>query len=308
MNVIALTPRGYCHGVVNAIQTLKTIVNDPTVKRPIYVLGMIVHNQKIVEDFNALGVISLNDTHASRLALIDTITDGTVVITAHGVSDAVLAKAKAKNLQVIDTTCRDVKRSQDTVKQYLSAGYDVLFIGKKSHPETETVLQYAKTVHLIDSAAMVDTLKIKNPLIALTNQTTMSVFDVHDISEKIRLKYPHVEIIEALCDATKTRQLAVMHQNKNTDHCFVVGDKRSHNANKLVEVSLAHGVNASLIQSVEDIDLDVLKHTTQVSVTSGASTPTALTKEVLDFLIQFDKDDPKTHYKISHIKDQNLFL
>ncbi len=308
MKVIALTPRGYCHGVVSAIQTLKTVASDPTIKKPIHVLGMVVHNQKIVDDFTALGVISINDAKASRLELIDTISHGTVVITAHGVSDDVIAQARHNNLEVIDTTCRDVKRSQDTVKYYLSMGYDVIFIGKKSHPESETVLQYSSAVHLVDSVAMVDKLTLNNPLVALTNQTTMSVFDVQDIGEKVRHKYPHVEVIEALCDATKTRQLAVMHQDKDTDHCFVVGDKRSHNANKLVEVSNSHGVSASLIQSIEDIHLPSLKHHTKVSVTSGASTPTALTKEVIEFLSQFNKDDPKTHHQVSQVKDQNLFL
>ncbi|MFW6285465.1 MAG: 4-hydroxy-3-methylbut-2-enyl diphosphate reductase, partial [Bacillota bacterium] len=207
-----------------------------------------------------------------------------------------------------DTTCRDVLRSQRTVEAYIHEGYDVVFIGKKDHPESETIRSFGQRAHVVSNEEDAENLAIDNPRIALTNQTTMSLFDVYGLSEAIRKRYPSVEVIEEICDATKTRQLAVKNQPKDTDHCFVVGDPHSNNSRKLVEVSKQSGIPASLIESVEDIDIERLKTFKKVSVTSGASTPTRLTNEVLRFLKAFDKEDPTTHDQTSTVKNTNLFL
>jgi 4-hydroxy-3-methylbut-2-enyl diphosphate reductase len=307
MKVQALIPRGYCHGVVHAINTLKKLVKDPTIKRPIYVLGMVVHNTKITQDFSELGIITLHDPKKTRLELLDLVSEGTIVFTAHGVSDAVYQKATTKNLDIIDTTCKDVKRSQNIVKSYLASGYHVLFIGKKHHPEVETVLSYSDRVHLITNENDIAALTIEqNEKLALTNQTTMSLFDVYTISEALKKRYPNLEIIEEVCNATKTRQLAVMHQDKAIDHCFVVGDTHSNNASKLVEVSKKHGVKASLIRSIEDIDHNQLKDYQYVSVTAAASAPSQITKEVIDFLKAYNPSNPKNPTK-SRVLTNNLF-
>jgi len=307
MEVIALTPRGYCHGVVHAIGVLKRLAYDDTVKHPIYVLGMVVHNQKIVNDFTDLGITTLHNPNKTRLDLLDEVDSGTVVFTAHGVSNQVIQKAKDKGLDVVDTTCKDVTVSQNTVLEYLDNDFDVLFIGKHNHPESETVLTYGNRVHLITSSLDVDALQIDSQKIALTNQTTMSLFDVYKLTEKILNKYPQTEVIEELCAATKTRQLAVMQQDQSIDFCFVVGDPHSNNSNKLVSVSKENGINASLIEGVEDLDIEHLKTLKKVSVTSGASTPTQITKEVISFLSSFDKNKPETHDTTSDVNKKNLF-
>lgn len=305
MQVLALTPRGYCHGVVHAIKVLKDLAHDDTVKRPIYVLGMLLHNKKIVDDFSMLGVHTLHDPKRTRLELLDDIDKGTVVFTAHGVSDHVVEKAKSKNLDIIDTTCKDVRLSQETIKQYLSDGYTVLFIGKKHHPESETASSYGNQVHLIEKINDIETLSLSKEKIAVTNQTTMSLFDIFNLFEAIKKRYPDAELIEEQCDATRSRQLAVMHQPNDIQHCFVVGDKHSNNCTKLVEVALKKGIPSNLINSVEELDIDYLKTLSKVSVTSGASTPSALTKEVIDYLTSFDNIHPKK--PVSTLKDRNLF-
>jgi 4-hydroxy-3-methylbut-2-enyl diphosphate reductase len=307
MKVVALTPRGYCHGVVYAINTVRKIAENPRVKKPIHVLGMIVHNKKIVQDLDALGVKTLHQKGVSRLALLDRINEGTVIFTAHGVSDAVRKKAEEKHLDIIDTTCKDVFKSQETMKAYLSNGYDVIFIGKKTHPESETALALSEKVHVVSSEDDIDALDIKNNKIALTNQTTMSMFDIYQLNEALKKKHPSIELIEEICNATKTRQLAVKTQDKTVGHCFVVGDKYSNNSNKLVETSMQAGISATLIESVEDIDINPLHFFEKVSVTSGASTPTKVTSEVIRFLQAFDKHVPSTHTPTSRIKKTNLF-
>ncbi len=307
MQVVSLTPRGYCHGVVYAINTVRKLTHNPHVKKPIHVLGMIVHNKKIVEDLDALGVKTLHEKGVSRIELLDKIDKGTVVFTAHGVSEQVRKKAEEKNLDIIDTTCKDVIKSQETMKTYLKDGYDVIFIGKKDHPESETARSLGKNVHIVAGEEDIETLTIKNEKIALTNQTTMSMFDIYSLSETLKDKYPSLILIEEICNATKTRQLAVKTQPKDIDHCFVVGDKYSNNSNKLVEVSIQAGINATLIESVEDIDVNRLMFLNKVSVTSGASTPTKVTSEVIRYLRAFDPDDPTTHSVKSSVLSNNIF-
>ena len=306
IEVVKITPRGYCHGVVHAINQLRDILKDKTINRPVYILGKVVHNQKIVDDFSNLGLITLDEKGKSRLQLLDEIEKGTVVFTAHGVSEQVYEKARQKNLDIIDTTCKDVMQSQNTIKKYLHDGYKILFIGKKDHPEVETALSY-DDVYLIEKPRDIHALSFsKDTKIAMTNQTTMSIFDVYHLNEAIKKKYPSVVILDEICDATKLRQLAIKHQPKDIDFCYVVGDPYSNNSNKLVQVSINSGVPARLIESVEDINTNHLKNIKKVSVTSGASTPTQITNEVIHFLNHF-KDQHANQRPKSQYKTTNLF-
>jgi len=306
MEVVKITPRGYCHGVVHAIHQLRQIVKNTTLKKPIYILGKVVHNQKIVDDFSDLGLITLHKEGKTRLELLDKIEQGTVVFTAHGVSEQVYEKAKQKKLDIIDTTCKDVLHSQYTIKKYSNDGYKVLFIGKKNHPEVETALAY-NNVYLINNIDDINALTFsKDTKIAVTNQTTMSLFDIYHLNEHIKKKYPDAEIIEEICDATKLRQLAIKNQPKDIEFCFVVGDKHSNNSNKLAQVSINSGVPAALIESVEDIDPLKLKSLQKVSVTSGASTPTQITNEVIQYLKNYTPNQSNINPK-SQFKYKNLF-
>jgi len=183
LKVHTLTPRGYCHGVVDALKIMRDIAHDPSIKRPIYVLGMVVHNRKVVDDFNALGLYTLDEPGQTRLKMLDKIEAGTVVFTAHGVADEVYEKAKIKGLSIIDTTCQDVRVSQTVIKDYLNDGYDVIFVGKKGHPESETALSYSTRVHVIENIKDLSTLKITSTKIALTNQTTLSFYELYHIIE-----------------------------------------------------------------------------------------------------------------------------
>ncbi len=304
MDVVALTPRGYCHGVVGAINTLRTIGQQSDVPRPIYVLGRVVHNEKIVNDFEELGIITLEGE--SRLDMLDRVEGGSVVITAHGASRGVFEKAYAKGLHVIDTTCSDVYTSQRTMEDYTKQGYTVVFIGKHTHPESETA-RTIDGVRIVQTTDEAKKLRIDNPHIAITNQTTMSLYDIYPIAQTIKTTYPQSVLIEEICDATKTRQEAVMNQDSSIEHCFVVGDPGSNNTAQLARVSHSVGIPATRIPSVEGLDVTMLKNLSKVSVTAGASTPTPLAREVIRFLRAFEANDPKTHDTHSAIKRTNLF-
>ncbi len=303
MHVYALTPRGYCHGVVHAIDAIRKLVADPGVARPITVLGMVVHNTRIVDDFKALGVMTVHDPDKTRLELLDTIDEGTVVITAHGVSQAVIEKAKAKGLNIVDTTCADVTESQRVVREYTDQGYTVFFIGKHNHPEAESAQAISKDVVVVEDVADVEATSVTSSRIAITNQTTMSLFDIYHVGEAIRKQYPNAIVLDEQCDATRSRQLAVKNQPDSVQHCFVVGDKHSNNTRKLVETAREAGIPATRIDSVESLEVKHLSKLSRVSVTSGASTPSALTQEVIRFLKAFDPDNPKTHNTKSNLKN-----
>lgn len=306
MKTIKITPRGYCHGVVNAINTI-TNLDHLSMKFPVYILGMIIHNKQMVQSLESLGYITLHDPSKTRLELLETINEGTVIFTAHGVSPEVYQRAKQKGLEIIDTTCDDVFKSQDVIKKYLNKGYDVIYIGKFTHPESEAAKGISNKVHIIETIQDIDALAIKNSKIVITNQTTMSIYDVYNVSEAAKLKFPNIEFINEICNATRIRQEAISDIPNEVDHVYVVGDKLSNNSKKLVEVAESKSLkSSSLIESLNDIDIDKLSKYTCVAVSSGASTPTKVTSEVISFLQQFDKYDKSTHNNISKLTTNNL--
>lgn len=294
MNVLKITPRGYCHGVVDAITIAQNAALDKSLPRPIYILGMIVHNQHVVDAFEEHGIITLDGD--SRLNILEKIETGTVIMTAHGVSPEVKRKAHEKGLVIIDATCPDVTRTHVLIEEKTDEGYDVIYIGKKGHPEPEGAIGVAPDqVHLIANEADIDTLNITSEKIVVTNQTTMSQWDIQYLIERVKEKYPHAEVYNEICNATQTRQEAVAEQAKYSDLVIVVGDPRSNNSNRLAQIAEEHGqVPAYRIGSLSELKTEWLKGKKTVGVTSGASTPTQLTKEVIDFIEQFDENNKNT--------------
>jgi 4-hydroxy-3-methylbut-2-enyl diphosphate reductase len=284
MDVIKISPRGYCYGVVDAIQLAKTVAKDATAPRPIYVLGQIVHNRHAVEGLHDLGIVTLDGP--DRLSILERVDEGTVIFTAHGVSPQVKERARAKGLNCIDATCPDVMRTHDLVSDLVAKGYEIIYVGKRGHPEPEGVMGEAPGhVHLVENSADVDALDLDAPLIAATNQTTLSQWDTQATMDAIRRKYPQAEVHNEICLATQVRQQAAVEQGRNADVVLVVGDKRSNNSNRLVQVvTEIAGRSAHLIDSVADIKPEWLSDCKTVGVTSGSSTPSELTREVIRYV------------------------
>jgi len=296
MQVFDLTPRGYCHGVLNALSIVKKVIKTESYPRPIYVLGQIVHNKKITEAFERFGVISLDQKGKTRLEMLESIDSGTVIFTAHGISDQAIARAKEKGLVTLNATCRDVIKVHVAVKTKLSEGYKVIYIGHRNHPEPEAVLAISKDIYFVEDEK--DALLLPKDLIQypifVTNQTTLSLYDIDSVLKIIETKYPHYLFDNEICNATTVRQHAVKEQ-PDVDLMLVVGDALSSNSNKLRDVGMkAKHIPSYLISGIEDIKLDWLQNISSVSVTSGASTPTVITEEVIRFLKQYDQKDPTT--------------
>ncbi|WP_102027003.1 4-hydroxy-3-methylbut-2-enyl diphosphate reductase [Salirhabdus sp. Marseille-P4669] len=294
MEVVKIAPRGYCYGVVDAMVIAQNAVKDKNLPRPIYILGMIVHNNHVTEAFKEEGVITLDGKN--RLDLLEDIHEGTVIFTAHGVSPEVKQRAKDKGLTVLDATCPDVTKTHDLIREKVKEGFEIVYIGKKGHPEPEGAVGVAPGhVHLVQTEEDVDNLNLKAEKIIVTNQTTMSQWDVYDVMLKVKEKYPQTEMVQEICMATQVRQEAVAEQAKDCDLTVVVGDPRSNNSNRLAQVSEEiAGTKAFRIADISELKLEWLEGVQRVAVTAGASTPTPITKEVITFLENYDHENADT--------------
>ncbi|WP_376796482.1 4-hydroxy-3-methylbut-2-enyl diphosphate reductase [Thermogemmatispora sp.] len=293
MEVIKISPRGYCYGVVDALQIARRAAKDPTLPRPIHIIGQIVHNRHAIEELTALGIITLDGPN--RAAILEQVKEGTVIFTAHGVSPLVKERARERGLYCIDATCPDVTKTHELVRELVAEGYYILYIGKKGHPEPEGVMgEVPGHISLIESEADVDELRLtpeQESKLAISTQTTLSQWDTQRIINYIKARYPQVKVYIDICAATQLRQEAVVRQAKGADLTIVVGDPRSNNTNRLVQVSeeLA-GVPAVRIEDLSQLKLEWLKGKRRVAVTAGASTPSQITREVIRFLEQYEPE------------------
>ncbi|MEF3352070.1 4-hydroxy-3-methylbut-2-enyl diphosphate reductase [Paenibacillus sp. GYB006] len=294
MEVLRISPRGYCYGVVDAMVLARQAASNLDLPRPIYILGMIVHNSHVTHSFEDEGIITLDGPN--RLEILKQVDKGTVIFTAHGVSPEVRKIAREKGLTTVDATCPDVTKTHDLIREKSAEGYQIIYIGKKGHPEPEGAIGIAPdSVHLIEKEEEIEALDIPKGKIIITNQTTMSQWDIKNIMKKLLQKFPGAEVHNEICLATQVRQEAVAEQAGQADLVIVVGDPRSNNSNRLAQVSEEiAGVTAYRISDVTEIKQEWLKGVNKVAVTSGASTPTPITKEVINYLEQYDANDPET--------------
>jgi 4-hydroxy-3-methylbut-2-enyl diphosphate reductase len=290
MEVIKISPRGYCYGVVDALQIARQAAKDTTLPRPIYIIGQIIHNRHAIDELTNMGVITLDGP--DRLTILEQVNVGTVIFTAHGVSPLVKVHAQERGLHCIDATCPDVTVTHDLVRNLVSQGFYIIYIGKKGHPEPEGVIgEIPGHVSLVETEADVDDLQLdaqQEARIAVSTQTTLSKWDTQRVIERIKSRYPHAEVHVDICAATQKRQEAVAMQARGADLTVVVGDPRSNNTNRLVQVSeeLA-GVPAVRIEDLSELKTEWLTGKKRIAVTAGASTPSQLTREVIRFIEQY---------------------
>lgn len=296
MEIINVRPRGYCQGVVRAILIAKkTRKENPDTK--ITILGMLVHNQYVVQECQNLGIDFVEDKKLTRLQLLDQIDEGIVIFSAHGVSEDVKQKAKAKGLILVDATCPDVIHTHHLVQEHVNHG-DVIFIGKHFHPESEGTVGLSPRVHLVTNVEEAYALKqahLENVLI--TNQTTLSIIDTQEIIQACLQIYPQAKVAKEICNATRMRQEAIM-KLENVDLLIVVGDPYSNNTNQLVQIGLDHGIKHAIrINSIFDLKSEQLKNHQTIAVTSGSSTPNSLTDQVIQVLEDYAKTNVLTYPK-----------
>lgn len=174
MQVKKITPRGYCYGVVDAMVIARNAALDKTLPRPIFILGMIVHNKHVTDAFEEDGIITLDGPN--RMEILQKVESGTVIFTAHGVSPEVRELARQKGLVSIDATCPDVTVTHDLIAEKTKEGYDIIYIGKKNHPEPEGAIGVApEHVHLVQNVADIEALHLTNDKLLVTNLSLIHI-------------------------------------------------------------------------------------------------------------------------------------
>ena len=220
MEVLRIAPRGYCHGVVDAFRIAKRV--RESTQGPVHMLGQLVHNTHATDELREQGIALVDPPN--RLAGLEQIDQGTVIFTAHGVSPQVKARAAEKGLHAVDATCSDVVRTHDLVRDLAARGYDVVYVGKRGHPEPEGVEGEAPgQVHLVQDLEDVGRLHIRNPRVAITCQTTLSMWDTEALIDAVRERFPQVEVHNEICRATQERQEAAVAAAAEVDLVIVVG-------------------------------------------------------------------------------------
>ncbi len=296
MEVIPIAPRGFCKGVFNAIRLAKqTAIENPGVQ--ITILGQIVHNRFVVEALGKYGIKTLDNPKSSRLELLDQVTDGIVIFTAHGISRNVKEEAIRRQLIVMDTTCTDVLSTQALIESASLAHQTVFYIGKSGHPEANAVLESYSGVYLIEKIQDIPSLDNRTEIF-VTNQTTMSKNDIEHIIDAIIKQYPQAHIAREVCAATRLRQEAV-EKIKIADALIVVGDPKSNNTMMLAKIAVEHNIKQVIqIESIEQLDTSILRKDMKMAVTAGASTPHKLTQQIIDYLKTYDFDNPAVLPKV----------
>ena len=283
MDVVLTQPRGFCAGVVRAIEIVESALD--IYGAPVYVVHEIVHNQRVVEDLRSRGAVFVE-------TLNEVPENGVTVFSAHGVSDALIKKAESRGLEVINATCPLVTKVHLEVVRNAKEGREVILIGHAGHPEVNGTLghydrSFGGEIYLVQDIEDVAKLQVKNVnQLTFVTQTTLSVDDTANIVQALKQRFPN--IIEPrrddICYATQNRQGAVRKLADRVDLLIVVGARNSSNSNRLREVGEQMGVNAHLVQDSADLNESWFSPDLRVGITAGASTPEVLVQEVLEQL------------------------
>jgi 4-hydroxy-3-methylbut-2-enyl diphosphate reductase len=280
MKLILVRPRGFCAGVVRAIDIVDIALKK--FPHPIYVRKEIVHNRAVVDNFKRQGVIFIESLREAP--------EGSLVIfSAHGVSPAVRQEARDRNVHVIDATCPLVTKVHLEVHKFVRDGYSIILIGHKEHDEVEgTTGEAPDKIQVVGTVAEVATLQVPDPkkVVCLT-QTTLSVDETRDIAAAIKKRFPDLvsPTKDDICYATQNRQDAVKELIRvGIDLLLVVGSRNSSNSIRLCEVARANGIASHLIDNASEIQPEWLATVEKVGLTAGASAPDYLIDEVVQYL------------------------
>jgi 4-hydroxy-3-methylbut-2-enyl diphosphate reductase len=279
--VVLAQPRGFCAGVDRAIE----IVERALAKfgAPIYVRHEIVHNTYVVNDLKTKGAIFIEE-------LSDVPPGATLVFSAHGVSQAVRAEARARGFEVFDATCPLVTKVHVEVAKLRREGYDFIMIGHKGHPEVEgTMGQLTEGIHLVEDVADVAGVQVPDESrLAVVTQTTLSVDDAAEILRAVKARFPLVREPKKqdICYATQNRQDAVKVLSGEVDIVIVVGSPTSSNSNRLREVAQRLGTAAYMVDTADEIQAEWFEGRPRVGLTAGASAPQLLVDQVIERLRQ----------------------
>ena len=286
MAVLVARPRGFCAGVVRAIEIVEKALE--IFGPPVYVRHEIVHNRVVCDALREKGARFVED-------LEDVPPGSWLIFSAHGVSPLVKAQAKARQVMTIDATCPLVTKVHLEAIRYAKSGYQIILIGHSNHVEVQGTLGHApESIMIVGSVEEAEKIEVKDPnKVAYITQTTLSMDDMRAIIEVLQRRFPRIvgPKKDDICYATQNRQNAVKEVIKGVDLLLVVGDRKSSNANRLVEVARYRGVHAELVPDAQSIHAEWFSGVKNVGVSAGASTPESVVNEVLAALKTLGHDE-----------------
>lgn len=277
MKVILAQPRGFCAGVIRAIEIVERALDK--YGPPVYVRHEIVHNKWVVESLKTRGAVFVED-------LSEIPPNGITIFSAHGVAKKVEAEAKQRGLHVLNATCPLVSKVHAQGRHYIRQGRTVILIGHAGHPEVlGTLGQISGPVLLVQTERDVETIDLpRNAPIAYVTQTTLSMDDTRGIIEALYRRFDDIvgPGTQDICYATQNRQTALKELCKLVDVIFVVGAKNSSNSNRLREIGIEAGISSHLIANGSDVKREWLQDVEVVGITAGASAPEIMVVDVID--------------------------
>ena len=282
IKILLAAPRGFCAGVVRAIDIVEKVLNK--YGSPVYVRHEIVHNKHVVDDLKKKGAIFVDELNQIKDL------SRPVIFSAHGVPKDIPREAERKKIFYVDATCPLVTKVHKEAERHNKNGYKIILIGHKNHPEVVGTMGQIprKNITLVETINDANNLNIADP-VAYVTQTTLSVDDTKDIIEVLKKKYPNIKgpIKEDICYATTNRQDAVKKIASKCEMFFVIGSDNSSNSKRLVEVARKAGCNRSyLVDSNDQLPLKEIIKCSKIGLTSGASAPEEL---VQDFIQEIKK-------------------
>ena len=300
IKIFLASPRGFCAGVVRAIEIVEKTIEKFGV--PVYVRHEIVHNKQVVENLKKKGAVFVDE--------LNQIKDSSrpVIFSAHGVPKSVPEEANKKKIFYIDATCPLVTKVHKEAERHNKNGLKIILIGHKNHPEViGTMGQIPKeNIQLIETIDEVDKIKFEGPL-AYVTQTTLSVDDTKDIINLLKIKFPKIKgpIKEDICYATTNRQVAVKQIAPLCEMFFIIGSKNSSNSKRLVEVAKKAGCkNSQLVSFDSELPINKIIECRKIGLTSGASAPEKLVQE---FITKIKKYSKVTIEELEIIKENVTF-
>ena len=277
--IFLLKPRGFCAGVVRAIDVVKIALD--LYGPPVYVRKEIVHNKHVVDELRSAGAVFVEE--------LEEVPEGArAIFSAHGVAPSVRRGAKERRLEIIDATCPLVTKVHLEAAKFAREGYSIVLIGHKDHDEViGTLGEVPHCSYLVETVDDVDRLDLPDPCrVRYLTQTTLSLDETREIITRLKERFPHIQGPPAqdICYATENRQMAVKAISEAIELLLVVGSQNSSNSKRLVEVGENFGVRSYLVNDRSDVDGAWLDGVRNVGVTAGASAPEHLVEELVEFL------------------------
>lgn len=278
MECILAEHAGFCFGVNKAVECVYNLLNTT---EKIYTFGPIIHNEEVVKDLESKGVSVIND-----ISELDTISDGTVIIRAHGIPKEIYESIENRGLKVVDGTCPFVKRIHNIVEEKSSEGYQIVIIGNAGHPEVLGIMGWSK-----GNPIVVETPKEAQSIscnldtkLCIVSQTTFNLNKFQELVEIFRKKGYDVNVVNTICNATEERQKEARKIASEVDAMIVIGGSKSSNTQKLYEICSRECANTQFIQTRDDLVWNRIQSHSRVGITAGASTPNKIIEEVQNYV------------------------